>query len=181
MSASAVELFGHQISTLAILLWLMGIFVVLAIIAGFIGRWMVRRGLRKPFIVRLINRASTSVVDVIKRPITVAVLNEVVDVLERGDYTRNAISAIQENHHELSAMFADKLKQDRTTRAVRLVPFHDAIISEVTETVLRVVVAILADPRTEELVADLIRDNVTQIRSAVQANEEADEHPPVAS
>jgi hypothetical protein len=42
------------------------------------------------------------------------------------------------------------------------------LIEEVSETTLRVILGILADPRTDELVSDLLRDNITQIRRAVR-------------
>ena len=33
------------------------------------------------------------------------------------------------------------------------------------------IVAVLEDPRTDELVSDILRDNITQIRTAVSASE----------
>jgi hypothetical protein len=45
---------------------------------------------------------------------------------------------------------------------------HERIIDEVTETALRVVLAVLADPRTDELFSDLLRDNIEQIGRAVR-------------
>src|SRR5665811_1137875 len=134
--------------------------VLLAVASAFVGRAAVRRGLREPFVVRLINRASDRVVTVIKRPLTIAVLDEVADVLRSGHYTRNIAWALQENHSEIKA--------DPTAKAIGLLPFHDRLISEVTETSLRVILEVLADPRTDELVSDLLRDNIDQIRLAVR-------------
>lgn len=142
--------------------------VVLSVLAAFAGRALIRRGRREPFIVRLINRTSERVVAVIKRPITVAVLDEVADVLRSGHYTRNVASALQENHTEIKEMIAEKIKADPTTRAIGLLPFHDALIHQVTETSLRVLLEVLADPRTDELVSDILRDNIEQIREAVR-------------
>lgn len=146
--------------------------VVLSVIAAFAGRALVRRGLREPFIVRRINRTSEKVIDVIKRPITIAVLDEVAEVLKSGHYTRNIASALVENHEEIKQMVAEKIKQDPSTRRIGLLPFHDRIINEASETTLRVVLELLADPRTDELVSDLLRDNITQIRMAVRARED---------
>jgi len=47
-------------------------------------------------------------------------------------------------------------------------PFHDRLINEVTEMTLRVLLEVLADPRMDELVSDVLRDNITQIRQAVR-------------
>lgn len=142
--------------------------VALSVLAAYLGRALIRRGLREPFVVRGINRASERVVAVIKRPITVAVLDEVAEVLSTGHYTRNLASALRENHAELKDMIAEKVKTDPSARAIGLLPFHDAIIDQVTETSLRVLLEVLVDPRTDELVSDLLRDNIQQIRQAVR-------------
>ena len=39
-------------STLTITLWIVGALVVLAIVAGYLGRLFIKRGLREPFVVR---------------------------------------------------------------------------------------------------------------------------------
>jgi hypothetical protein len=162
---------GH-LSTTSWVLIIIGGAIVLSILAAFIGRALVRMGLREPFIVRLINQASERVIDVIKRPITIAVLDEVAEVLQAGHYTRNIAAALQENQDEIKVMFAEKIKQDPTGRNIRLLPFHDRIISEASETTLRVLLEVLSDPRTDELVSDLLRDNITQIRAAVRARQD---------
>ncbi len=142
--------------------------VVLSIAAAFVGRTMVRRGLREPFVVSLINRTSDRFVAVIKRPITIAVLDEVADVLRSGHYTRNIASALDENREEIKEMISEKIKQDPTAKAVGYLPFHDRLIAEITETSLRIIFEVLADARTDELVSDLLRDNLDQIRIAVR-------------
>jgi hypothetical protein len=158
-------------SVLAIALWIVLGLVVVAILAGLVGRWLIRRGLREPLVVRLINRTSDRVVDVVKRPITVAVLDEVASVLQTGHYTRNIAAALEENHLELKEMVAEKIKADPAAGRINLVPFHDWIIEQASETTLRVIFEILADPRTDELVSDMLRDNITQIRQAVRARQ----------
>ena len=166
------------LSTTSFVLTIVGIAVGLAVIAAFIGRALIKRGLREPLIVRLINRSSERLIDVIKRPITIAVLDEVVSVLQQGHYTRNVASALVENHQEIKDMIAEKIKQDPTAKRIGLLPFHDRLVDEVTETSLRVVLEVLADPRTDELVSDILRDNVTQIRAAVRARQTAAEAQP---
>lgn len=161
-----------QLSTTGIVLLVLAGLVVLAVIAAFVGRALVRRGLREPFVVRLINHASERVVAVIKRPITIAVLDEVAEVLESGHYTRNIASALEENREQLKQMVAEKIKSDPTARHIGLLPFHDRIIDQASEITLRMILEILADPRTDELVSDLLRDNIRQIRAAVRRREE---------
>lgn len=155
-------------STAALALIVVGGAIVLVIVAGAIGRWFWRRGKREPHVVWLINRASAQAIDLIKQPITIAVLDEVADVLRTGQYTRNIASALSENGEQLKAMIAEKIKQDPTTRHISLVPFHDRLLREATETALRVILEVLTDPRTHELVDDVLRDNINQIRQAVR-------------
>jgi hypothetical protein len=159
-------------STLSLTLWILLGLVVLAVLAALLGRFLIKRGIREPFVVRFINRTSDRVVDTIKRPVTVAVLDEVADVLRTGHYTRNIASALQENHNEIKQMVAEKIKEDPTAGRINLVPFHDRIIDLASETALRVILEVLADPRTDELVADMLRDNLNQIRQAVRARED---------
>lgn len=156
---------SHPVS---LTLWVLAGLVGLAVLAGLLGRWLFKRGIREPLVVRLINRASDRVIDAVKRPITIAVLDEVASVLRTGNYTRNVASALRENREEIKQMVAEKIKDDPTAGAINFVPFHDRIIEQATETTLRVILEVLADPRTDELVSDALRDNITQIRQAVR-------------
>ena len=56
-----------------------------------------------PWAIRRMNRLTLWLVDLIKRPITIAVLDEVADVLQIGHYTKNISAALVENHDELVA------------------------------------------------------------------------------
>jgi hypothetical protein len=142
--------------------------IVIMVAAGYIGRAAIRRGRKAPFVVRLINKASDQVIDIIKRPVTLAVLDEVGDVLMAGNYTKNISDALRENEPELRAMIAEKVKQDPAAKTIKLVPFHDRIIDETSQATLRIVLAVLADPRTHELITDVLRDNIAQLRKAVR-------------
>jgi voltage-gated potassium channel len=92
----------------------------------------------------------------------------VASVLQAGHYTRNIAAALQENREELKLMVAEKIRDDPTAGRIAFVPFHDRLIEQASETTLRVILEILADPRTDELVSDMLRDNLTQIRQAVR-------------
>ena len=155
-------------SLLTLTLWIVAGLVGVAIVTALLSRWLIRRGLREPFVVRMINRAADRVVDVVKRPVTIAVLDEVAAVLKTGHYTRNIASAIEENRVELKQMVAEKIRDDPTAGRLYFVPFHERIIDTASETTLRVILEILSDPRTDELVSDMLRDNLTQIRQAVR-------------
>lgn len=161
----------HLHTTTWVLLILGGL-VLLSVGTAFLGRALIRRGMREPFVVKFINRASERVVATVKRPITVAVLDEVADVLRTGHYTHNIAAALDENHNELKKMITEKIRSDPSAaRSIGLLPFHERLIEEITEAALRVVFEILIDPRTDELVSDILRDNITQIRAEVNARE----------
>ncbi|SDC11457.1 ion transporter [Actinokineospora iranica] len=119
---------------------------------------------------RAMGRFGGVIIDVIKKPLTVAVLDEVVSVLRTGHYARNIASALEENRVEIRAMVLEKLKDDPQIGRLRRLPFHDEIVGAVSDAALRVVLEMLADPRTDELISDLLRENINQIRDAVRAD-----------
>lgn len=117
------------------------------------------------------SRVVTAVVDVIKYPITVAVLEEVAAVLQAGRYTENLANALHENEDEIKSMVREKVKADPLTGRVTWLPFHDRLVDTVSETTLRVIFEVLNDPRTDELIADVLRENILQLRTEVRKHE----------
>ncbi len=121
---------------------------------------------------RLVNRFLGTVIDVLKKPVTVAVLDEVTAVLKTGRYAQNISRALADNQAELRQLVLDKIKADPAAGRLKRLPFHDEIIGAVTDTAIRVVLEMLADPRTDEMIADSLRENLDQIRAAVSENEQ---------
>ncbi|MFE3189335.1 ion transporter [Nocardia sp. NPDC059240] len=119
----------------------------------------------------IVNRSVGVIVDAVKRPVAVAVLDEVAEVLRCGRYTRNIANALEENHSEIDAMILEIIRNDPALGKVRYVPFHEEMIRSVADASFRVIFQVLADPRTDELVADALRENINQIRDAVHAGE----------
>ncbi|MBU3060420.1 ion transporter [Nocardia sp. NEAU-G5] len=117
--------------------------------------------------VAIVNRSMGAIVEAIKRPVTMAVLEEITAVLRVGQYTRNIASALEENHAELDAMIMELIKNDPQLGRVRYMPFHDEIIRGIANTAFRVISQVLADPRIDELVGDVLRENVHQMRRAI--------------
>lgn len=136
------------------------------------------RAMGRGFTYMLVNRVGEQVAAAISRPITLAVLDEVVEVLKQGHYTKNVARALDENRDELRAMALEKIAADPEMRRFKRVPFFDDIIAATVESVLRVVSDLLNDPRTDEFVADVLRENIAQIRSAVRENRNPVPHPP---
>ncbi|KAF0836720.1 ion transporter [Nocardia caishijiensis] len=127
------------------------------------------RALGERVTAKIVNRFVGTIVDVIRRPMTVAILDEVSNVLRAGHYTQNIAAALEENHAEIDQLIIDLIKNDPQTGKLRYVPFHDDIIRLVADTVYRMLRQLLDDPRTDELVADMLRENLDQINEAVRA------------
>lgn len=156
------------LSTLQVLLLVAALLFGTSLLAVIIGGILVRLGMRRPWVVRLASRLVMRAVELIKRPLTIVVLDEVAAVIQTGHYTRNISNALVENRAELKAMVAEKVKADPNTRLVKKLPGYDTIVSEVSETTLRIIIDMLADPRMDELVSDLLRNNLQQIKLAVR-------------
>ena len=54
-------------------------------------------------------------------------------MIQTGHYTRNISEALKENHDELKALVAEKVKQDPNVRLIGRLPGYDTIVSEVSE------------------------------------------------
>lgn len=134
------------------------------------------RAIGDDFTYLLVNRARDALVRSISGAVTVAVLDEVEAVLAKGTYTQNISRALQENEHEVRAMILEKLRQDRQAGRLSRLPFYDEIVSGVVDAGIRVVEEVLRDPRTDELVADMLRENLHQLRNAIAAQNEQ-QHP----
>ncbi|WP_273452282.1 ion transporter [Nevskia ramosa] len=131
------------------------------------------RALGDEFTYRLVNRFRDRIMRAVGGMITLAVLAEVSDVLKRGTYTRNVARALEENDRELRAMITEKLSHNARTKTLSRLPFYNDIVNSVVDAALELAHDVLNDPRTDELVADILRENVDQLRAAVQAKEDA--------
>lgn len=119
----------------------------------------------------LVNRFKNSIVKSISGAITIAVLDEVAVVLGKGRYTQNISRALEENQAQMRTMILEKLREDKQTGRLSRLPFYNDIVASVIDAGLRVVEQVLKDPRTDELVADMLRENLTQLRAAVEQHE----------
>lgn len=116
----------------------------------------------------VVRHFSEPIVNAIKRPITIAVLDEVVAVIRTGTYAENVRYALDENRDQIEAMVVDLVRQDRATGRLKYLPFHDDLVTMISDTVLRLVNGALDDPRTTELISDVIANSADQLRVAVR-------------
>lgn len=117
----------------------------------------------------VVGRFSETIVNIIRRPVTVAVLDEVIAVVQTGNYAEHVSAAIEENRAELDALIVELIREDQATGRLKFVPFHDDIVRLVSDTVLRILQGGLADPRVHELISDAIRESAVQLRGNVRA------------
>lgn len=117
----------------------------------------------------VVRRFADTIVGIIRRPVTIAVLDEVIAVIQTGNYTRHVAAAIDENRAELDALILDLIKKDQATGKLKYVPFHDDIVRLVADTVFRIAEGALDDPRVHELISDAIRESATELRANVRA------------
>jgi voltage-gated potassium channel len=126
------------------------------------------RALGDEFTYRLVKRFKKAIVDSISGAVTVAVLNEVAEVMARGTYTKNISRALEENQNELRTMILEKLREDEQAGRLKRLPFYNDIVESVIDAAMRVIEQVLKDPRTDELVSDMLRENLTQLRTAIE-------------
>ena len=133
------------------------------------------RALGDDFTYRLVRRVKKAIVGSISSAVTVAVLKEVADVMARGTYTKNISRALEENQNELRSMILEKLREDQQTGRLKRLPFYNDIVESVIDAAMRVIEQVLNDPRTDELVSDMLRENLTQLRAAIE-QKDREEH-----
>ncbi|VXC02182.1 hypothetical protein [Nocardioides sp. AX2bis] len=161
----------EQLSTLQVLLLIVAVVFGASVLAAVLGGILVRLGKRRPAVVERVSNLAMAVIKLFRRPLTVVVLDEVAAVIQTGHYTKNISAALMENHTELKALVTEKVRDDPNSRLVKRLPGYEAIISEVSETTLRVIIEMLSDPRADELVSDMLRNNIEQIKRAVRDRE----------
>ncbi|QYJ05521.1 ion transporter [Nocardioides panacisoli] len=119
----------------------------------------------------VVGRFSTTIVNIIRKPVTVAVLDEVIAVIQTGTYADHVASALERNRDDLDDLVVDLIRQNQRTGRLKYVPFHDDVVRLVSDTVVAIVGDGLRDPRTHELIADAIQDSAAQLRIAVRAGD----------
>lgn len=126
------------------------------------------RALGDEFTYRVVRRFSGVIIGAIKRPITVAVIGEVSDILQKGRFTQNVARALAANQESLKQTILDKVDADPRTQYLNRLPFYSNVAQVSADTALRVVLEVLEDPRTDALIADILRENLEQIQRAIR-------------
>lgn len=158
----------ESLSTLQVLLLVAALVFGGSVLAALVGALLVRLGMRRPAVVERASTLAERALGLVKRPLTIVVLDEVVAVIQTGHYTKNLSDALVENHDQLKALAAEKIREDPNVRLISKLPGYDTVVSEASEMTLRVIIEMLSDPRMDELVSDMLRNNLQQISRAVR-------------
>lgn len=122
---------------------------------------------------RLLRRFKGLIVDTVSGAVTLRVLEETAQVLERGTYAHNLADALEKRGDEMLALAVEKVKADPEVGRVRHLPFFEDLVSTSGRVSQRIVIDLLRDDRMEAILRDIIRSNVAQIQAAVKAKEVA--------
>ncbi len=125
------------------------------------------------FTQRILMRFKGLIVETLGDAITVKVLDETLDVLQKGTYTQNLADAMERHGDDMMAIVAEKVKSDPQLGAVRHVPFFDSVVETSSKVTQRILIDLLRDPRMDQMVKDIVKLNVEQIRAAVREREYA--------
>lgn len=144
--------------------------VRIVVILGRFGR-AADRAFGSGFTHRLLVRFKAVIVETLGDALTVRVLDETLEVLQKGTYTKNLADAMERHGDEMMAIIAEKVKSDPQLGAVRHVPFFDALVETSSRVTQRILIDLLRDDRMDQMVKDIVKQNVEQIRAAVRERE----------
>lgn len=122
---------------------------------------------------RLIRRSKDAIVNFVGGTMTVYILDEVAQVLGKGTYTQNVARALESHGDEITETVQDKLHDDPSLGRLKRVPFFDEIVGASAHVTQRIIIEFLQDPRTDDLVAEILRENIDQLKDAVREREES--------
>ncbi|MEK6975770.1 MAG: ion transporter [Candidatus Thermoplasmatota archaeon] len=131
------------------------------------------RAFGQGFTRRILLRFKTTIVETVGDAITVKVLDETLAVLQKGDYTANLANALEKHGDDMMAIITEKVKADPEVGAVRHLPFFEPMVATTSKVTQRILIDLLRDPRMDQMVKDIIRQNVEQIRVEVAKRDAA--------
>jgi voltage-gated potassium channel len=144
----------------------------IVVLAGRFGR-ATDRVLGEGYTRRFLQRFKGVIVETIGDAITMKVLDETLEVLQKGTYTKNLADALEKHGPGMSGLVAEKVRSDPALGTIRHLPFFDALVTTSSKVTQRVLIDLLRDDRMDQMVKDIVRDNVEQIRAAVREREYA--------
>lgn len=129
------------------------------------------RAVGQEFTYRIIKRFKGLIVEVVSDAVTVRVMDMTLDVLQKGEYTKNMADHLEAHGDEMMEIIMERVKEDPKIGRIKRVPFFDEVVATSSRVTQRLIIDLLRDPRMDQMVKDIIRQNVQQIRQAVREKE----------
>lgn len=101
------------------------------------------RAFGEEFTYRLVKRFTDAIINAIKRPLTIAMLGEVADVMAYGKFTQNVGRALELHDVDLRNMIQEKLRADSRAGRLSRLPFYDDLVQATVDSALHVVLSLI--------------------------------------
>lgn len=75
-----------------------------------------------------------------------------------------AATSMERNQAAMETVIMQSIHADDSVRRLRHLPFHETMVRLVAEAAYRILFQAMTDPRTDEFVAEMLRDNMGQMR-----------------
>ena len=129
------------------------------------------RAFGEEFTYRLVKRFKNLIADAISGAVTIRVLDEAGQVLQKGTYTRNLARALETHSAEIEEVVVDRVVEDPDLGRIRHIPFFREIATTASRVTQRIMIDMLNDPRMDKLVADILQENIQQLKEAIREKE----------
>lgn len=123
---------------------------------------------------RAVDRLQEVVVEWVADAVTLRVLDQTLLVLQKGHFTTNLADALEAHGDEVGEVVLEKVRADPAMARVKHLPFFDDAVELSSAVTRRVAIEALRDPRMGDVVREVIRANVKQIRDEVAKLESLD-------
>ncbi|MEA3136360.1 MAG: voltage-gated potassium channel [Thermoplasmata archaeon] len=120
---------------------------------------------------RGLGRLQAIVVEWVADAVTLRILDQTLLVLQKGAFTRNLADALEAHGAEMEDVILEKVRADPSLARVRHLPFFDDVVAVTSTVGRRIAIETLRDPRMDDLVKEVIRTNLKQIRDEVDRME----------
>ena len=135
------------------------------------------RALGQEFVFRMAGRFKGALVDAISGAVTIRVLAETEAVLMKGRYAKNLADAIEQRGDEILDIVVEKVANDPQVGRIRHMPFFEETVNMSSKVTQRILIDLLRDDRMGDLIRDVIKQNVDQIKAEVARKEAAEGRP----
>lgn len=120
---------------------------------------------------RFLSKFKGVITETVADAVTIRVMDMTLEVLQKGEYAKNMADHLEAHGDDMMAIIHERVKEDPKIGKVRHIPFFDDIVESTSRVTLRLSIDLLRDDRMDQMIKDVIKQNVEQIRSAVKENE----------